>query len=362
MKRVLLISNQPLDATGGRAAKFRTRVDRFPNHGWEVVYFHAPDAQSLSFPRTVLRAARLARREDVDVIQSICNPPAHPLVGFAVSAVTGVPWVLEVRDPIVTNPDVEPGSFSWYARRLLEAVYVRAADRVLWIDGIQMEDGYFEETYPSLPASRWVKLPYLGYIEEMFRDADTEASDGFTVTYAGSFYEGWIEPYGFLAGLGRFVADNPDMDVTARFYGDWNDDYQRAAEGYGVADVVEIHPFVPHEEVVPVLKGSDVVLYVGGSDPRNRLSVPSKIWDYIGSRTPILAVVDPSFEVADLIESTGLGVVAPPDDPSAVADALERLHGDEFTYDPSEEVYERFTRERHLSAMADALDDVVGAE
>lgn len=190
-------------------------------------------------------------------------------------------------------------------------MYVRFADRVLWLDGIQMADDYFAETSPGVPASKWVKLPYIGYVEETFEDAGTAEPEGFTITYAGSFYGGWIEPYGFLAGLGRFVDEHPDADVTARFYGDWNEDYRRAAEEHGVADRVETREFVPHEEVVPVLKGSDAVLYVGGSDPKNRRSVSSKTWDYIGCRTPILAVVDRSFEVAKLIEDAGLdGAVA----------------------------------------------------
>jgi glycosyltransferase involved in cell wall biosynthesis len=149
-----------------------------------------------------------------------------------------------------------------------------------------------------------------------------------------------------------------------QFYGDWNDEYQRAVEGAGLEDVVSHHEFVPHEEIVPVLKGSDPVLkgsdlalYVGGDDRDNRLNVPSKIWDYVGARTPILAVVDPSFRGAELIETYDLGLVVDPEDTEGIAEAIAAVRAGEYDYDPDPEAFES-TREGKFERLAELYREV----
>lgn len=102
------------------------------------------------------------------------------------------------------------------------------------------------------------------------------------------------------------------------------------------------------------MKGSGALLYIGGSDPRNRRNLPSKLYDYIGAGRPILALVDLSFRVAKLISDNGFGVVADPDDPSAVAHAIEMIRSGEFVYDP--EGVASFTRQRSTNAYIEALN------
>ena len=51
-----------------------------------------------------------------------------------------------------------------------------------------------------------------------------------------------------------------------------------------------------------------------------------KVFEYIAVGRPILAVVPPDGAAAELIRETGAGVVAPPDDPTAIRAALEELH------------------------------------
>ncbi len=51
-----------------------------------------------------------------------------------------------------------------------------------------------------------------------------------------------------------------------------------------------------------------------------------KVFEYLASRRPILAAVPPEGAAAELVLATGAGVVAPPDDPEAIAAALGDLH------------------------------------
>ncbi|WP_435096246.1 hypothetical protein [Halarchaeum sp. P4] len=352
---VLLVSNRRPTDSGGRAEKVATRKRLLENHGWHVVVAHAPEPYVSGFPEALARCLRTGYREGVDAVVSINNPFHLHLLGYLTSRALRTPWLAEIRDPIATHPDRDPDSPVTWAAKAVERLVVREADHVVWFDGIQLPDDYFERY--DVPDERVVQLPPIGYEKAKFDAAGRADYETFTVTYAGSFYEGWIEPYTFIDGLETYVERTGERDLRAQFYGDWNDDYQRAVERAGVADLVETHDFVPHEEIVPVLKGTDVLLYVGGDDPGNRLNLPSKLWDYVGAQRPILAVVDPSFRVADFIETHGLGLVADVDDPDAVADALVAFR-DDYEFTPDDSVFEEYTRERSAERIAGVLDDI----
>lgn len=357
MRRVLLVTNRRPDEGGGRAEKIATRVRLLERHGWKVVIGHVPEPYVRGFPASLVRCLRRARAADVDVISSVNNPFHLHVVGYLVSRLSGAKWLAELRDPIHTHPDRDPRSPATWAAAAVERLVVREADGIVWFDGIQLPDDYFEQKYPGA-TDRVCQLPFMGYERRTFEESATTEFSTFTLTYAGSFYEGWIEPYDLLAGLGVFLESRPDADVEARFYGDWDPAYSEAARERGVLDHVVTHDPVPHADLVPVLKGSDVLIYVGGDDPGNARNVPSKIWDYVGSKGPILAVVDPAFRAAEFVSEHGLGVVAPTGDPEAVAAAITALYDGTFSYDPDPSVAEEYTRERSAERVASALDAV----
>jgi|AntDeeMetagen134_2_1112570.scaffolds.fasta_scaffold03402_3 glycosyltransferase involved in cell wall biosynthesis len=354
-RTVLVVSNRRLDENSGRAEKFATRARLLRDRGWKLRLGYV-DPTATGLPRGIARCVRLAR--DADVIDSVSNPPHLQIAGAIAARATGTPWVAEFRDPLVANPDVAPGSVAARVRRRLERYILVNADRVVWYDGIQIPDDYFATEYPDVPADRYRQLPPIGFERAAFDAAMPRSLDRFTVTYAGSFYEGWIEPYTFLDGFGRFVDANPGTEPQALFYGDWNDDYDRAARTHGVVDHVDPRPFVDHDELIGVLKGSDALLYVGGDDPRNRLNLPSKLYDYIGAGRPILAVVDPSFRVAEVVRDNDLGIVVDPNDAEGVRTALERIQSNEFIFDPDPSAVAEFTRERSVATYVATLEAV----
>ena len=351
MTTVLLVTNVGPDDSGGRAEKFASRRAYLAERGIDLVFGTVREPYGRTALPSVPRLIRLARREDADLVTSVSNPFHLQLLGFAVSSALGLPWVAEFRDPMVASPDRDPDALVTRAAGLVERLTARAATRVVWGDGIQIDEDYFERRYGI--GSKATKLPYHGFDPETFDAADAREYPEFAVTYAGSFYEGWIEPFRFLDGLRAHVGtyDGDDAGLRVQFYGDWDDRYQATVEDAGLADVVSHHAFVPHEEIVPVLKGSDLLLYVGGNDPGNRLNVPSKIWDYVGARRPILAVVDPSFRVAELIETYDLGLVVDPEDTEGIAEALAAVRSGEYRYDPDPSAFE-FTRERKFERLA----------
>lgn len=360
MKKVLLISNVDLKNGGGRSEKFSTRKRMLQERGWDVVVGHVPEPHILLFPYAILKCLYIGMKRDIDVVNSVSNPFHLQLIGYIVSQILGLPWLVEFRDPMVKNPDRDPDAFLTKIAAQVEKLAVRNSDQVVWGDGIQMPDDHLETKYPDVSAEKFYKLPFLGFEAKKFESAPTENYDSLTITYAGSFYEGWIEPYELLEGFSIYVErNNPSQDeLTLQFYGDWTEQYQEKVEELGVSEFIQTYDFVPHDQIIPVLKGSDIVVYIGGDDPQNKLSVPSKIWDYMGAKTTILAVVDPSFRVARLIKENGLGIVVHPNNTEEIADGIENILFDEFEYIYDETVFEEFSRSHKMDVLTQILDSV----
>jgi hypothetical protein len=351
----LLVSNRLPEDPGGRAEKIKTRADLMAERGWRVVVGHAPEPYVSGFPGALRDIYSLTKREQPDLVISINNPFHLHLHAAILTQLTDTPWIAELRDPIASHPDREPTSPRTWGAHVTERLVVRQADQIVWHDGIQLPDDYFQTTYRDLDPGQVFKLPVMGYERDAFENATAVDYDQFTVTYAGSFYDGWIEPDTFLEGLGVY-RDRGGEPLTAQFYGDWSERHQQVAEDAGVGEWAEARDFVPHHQIVPVLKGSDALLYVGGDDPENRLNLPSKLWDYVGARTPILAVVDSSFLAAEFVREHSLGVVVSPGDTAGVADAIQSLRAEETSYEPGDTAH--FSREHSADVLAAVMDAV----
>jgi glycosyltransferase involved in cell wall biosynthesis len=85
-----------------------------------------------------------------------------------------------------------------------------------------------------------------------------------------------------------------------------------------------------------------------------------KVFEYLAAERPILAAVPPEGAAADLIRETGAGVVAPPDDPAALGEALtglvERWRAGALDGTPlSPEHRERLSRAARVEDLAELL-------
>ncbi len=361
MKKVLLISNIGLDDHVGRADKIRTRKNLLDERGWRVFVKTVPEPYKPSFLWSVWKCYVTVKNQDINVINSISNPFHIHLVGYFIHKLTKVPWLAEFRDPMVENPAKNPNDILTRIAGKTEALTVKNANQVVWGDGIQLEDTYFEEKYPGTAEEKFYKLPYLGFESDKFREAEEKTYENFVITYAGSFYDGWIEPYDFLEGIKEYKKKYGD-DILVQFYGDWKEEYNIVIKEKGLTDVVNTFDFVPHKEIIPVLKGSDILLYIGGEKSSNKLSVPSKIYDYIGAKSPILGIVDPEFRVSQIIEKKGLGLVAHPKDHDGIAEAIHKIRTKEFQYSPVPEIYNQFSRKRKMDVLREVLDSVSRGE
>ena len=270
-----------------------------------------PDASVLWNATAIPAAIRLVRRHGIDVVLTTSPPGSVHFVGAAAKRATGVRWVADLRDSLV--------SFAHRRREIrgegaLARLVAREADAI-----VAVSRPIARETASLSPAGRPAVIENGADFDE-FTGLPYAPGDRFRITHTGSFF-GRRDPRPFLDALARSPAD-----VVARFVGDLRAADREYAERIGVRDRVELFPFVPRREALALQRDSEaLLLLVPDAGGRGRAVLSGKVFEYLAAERPILAAVPPDGAAAELVRETDAGIVAPPDDVPALRAALGTL-------------------------------------
>ena len=135
-----------------------------------------------------------------------------------------------------------------------------------------------------------------------------------------------------------------------------------SVEEYGLQSFTEFVEFVPHEEAVKLQQQAQINLLVINNSPNSRTIIPGKLYEYLGSGRPILAVGPKDSDSAKVIDMTQGGVVHEYDDTeglkSRILEYFDRYNQGKLSVDAHGT--EKFTRKNLAGEFAKVLDDVMG--
>ena len=303
-------------------------------------------------------AVRIARAEGIDVVLTTSPPNSVHLVGAAVKRTTGARWVADLRDSVAAHPHRRVERASVRAKEKISdqvaRLVARQADAI-----VAASDAIADEARALHPQGVVVAI-LNGADFDDFAGLEYRRGDRFRITHAGSFF-GKRDPRPFLQAL----ADSGLEDVVARFVGDFRSADRDWAVQLDLGDRLELHPYVPRRQSLALQRDSDaLLLLIPEAGGRGRGVLSGKVFEYLAAERPILAAVPPEGAAAELIEETGAGIVAAPDDVVALTSALRALHDawaggtlDGTPLSPADR--ERLGRAARVEELADLLRGLV---
>jgi glycosyltransferase involved in cell wall biosynthesis len=265
-------------------------------------------------------AVRIVRNEKIDLVLTTSPPNSVNLIGAAVKAATGVPWIADLRDSIAAHPHRNVERAAVRAKEVVSAQVARLVARRA--DAIVAASDAIAEEVRELDPAGFVATILNGADYDDFAGLQYRPGSRFRITHTGSFF-GKRDPRPFL----RALAESGLNDVVARFVGGFRSSDRDWAESLHLGDRLELHPYVPRRESLALQRDSEaLLLLIPEADGRGRGVLSGKVFEYLAAERPILAAVPPEGAAAELIRETDAGVVAAPDDVAGLQTALKGLH------------------------------------
>jgi glycosyltransferase involved in cell wall biosynthesis len=338
--------------------QLKRRVRRLAGRLWSFGERHTliPDRAILWHPRAYASARRILDGDRIDLICATGEPYSSFLLARRLSRRTGVPFVIDMRDPWTLEPyrDERPTRLRQSIERRQERLVLESAAHCVF--ATRSTEAY-GSTYPAL-AEKFEYIPN-GYDRDDFAGVTPITFDRFTIVHNGTFLPGYRTPDTFLEGLRRLLSARPDLRIRLKVLFVGKPGPERGlARSMGLDDVVELAGYQPHRRSLEFVTGADLLLLVGG---RHRWEETGKIYEYLAAGRPVLGVVEPSGAAASLLHRYDLGQVADRTSPAEVAECLAKaVARGRWSAEPRPPAWiGEFDRRRLVGRMAAAFDRVV---
>ena len=314
--------------------------------------------------RAVAQALALHAETPFDMVFATAPPFTSFLIGRTLKLKINRPLVFDYRDPWVDYPfKFYPTPLHKLANILLERKALRASSHIITTNRRVKE--------LILRRHRFLTYHDIDIISQGFDPADFPpsllAAEGkagpgrqgerrMRITYAGVFWEDRIPDY-FLQALHDLFAETPRLRgrVEALFLGNFREENLKLVAKLGLQDTVRVLGYLPHHECVRELCASDVLWMTVGDD----LGSPGKVYEYIGARKPILALVPDGYLKSTVLEAGGKTVA--PSDVDGIRNALGEfllLHEKHQLKGPDPWVVEKYDRRTLTGALAKLFESL----
>ncbi len=287
------------------------------------------------------------------MIYSTGGPVSAHIAAMIAAAVTGRQHVAEFQDPLV-HQYAAPGKFERHFIERVERLIFSTAKAVIFLTKKASENA--EARY----GSRKSFALYAGAVRPEIVLPYTK-SEQFRIAHFGSL--GGTRNLGhFLAALEVLFRNYPDLAEEFRLdlYGNSSRAVRREIERFNYRYAVKSYGKVNRPQAVEAMQRADVLLLIQNMDDVSFETIPSKVYEYLHTGRPILALIYRNPELQTMLEAQGHMVVEA-DDVTGIGEALKTyIAGWKEDHLGSSQVPSPYTVESAVSGLIKAATQRAG--
>jgi glycosyltransferase involved in cell wall biosynthesis len=274
--------------------------------------------------------ARLIRTRKPELIYSTGGAYSAHLAGYWLARRFGLPWIAEIHDPMIL--DVQPKNTRVLFASWLEGKICLHADVVWWFTEEALARARVR--HPELGERGHCLIP--GSNPPEFVRAPYRRGKHLVIGHFGSLAETRNLEL-FLQGLRQVLEKNPQYaeHIRLHLYGGGIDAISARAlrdfphpsmiEQFGRLETDPKTRESGRDQVIKRMNAVDCLLLLHGTIPVCEEYIPSKMYEYLWTQRPILALVWHNLQMERMLRELGHWAVKA-DDADSIASALEELH------------------------------------
>lgn len=347
-----------------RAASHTAESGARPDHlfnlarlasGWVMI----PDSYMPWARRARRRARALLATGRFDAVVTTSPPESAHFVVLPLR--DRPPWLADFRDPWTQRLHFQPPTR--VHRRLdaeLEAKVVTGADHIVLVTDPMHDD--FARRYPSRAAHMHTITNGFDPADFPGPDPSIDAARPLRLLHTGTLtLRRTVAP--LVQTVERLRRRHPQLedDLQIELLGGRDANNDRMIQSARLERVITTSPGLGHGQVVVRQRRAQALLLIDAGGPGSELTLPGKLFEYLGARRPIFAFGSHD-GVGRILRETGAGVCFGPDETGAAADELGRWIADaragrrrELGASASVDRYSRVAVAEHFAAALDAM-------
>ena len=171
-----------------------------------------------------------------------------------------------------------------------------------------------------------------------------------------------------LMAIGQLLNQYRELKNNLRVFFIGNIDYEEKTEmentiiSFAMQKNFIFKDWVNYKKLLKIQRSADLLLLIKGSKRNTEVVIPGKIFEYIISGRPILALV-PDGAARDLIMETNTGICVYPNDVEGIKNAILALYhkweNNQLKIEPNYEAIKKYDRKNLTKKLAAILDETL---
>lgn len=264
--------------------------------------FFIPDARKFWIQPSVKFLKSYLEKTNIDTIITTGPPHSLHLIGLGLKRQLHLRWIADFRDPwtqIGYQKQLKLTKYSAKKHQSLEKQVLNTADQIITTSFTTKKEFALKTTKP-------IEVITNGFDSEL--NTESKLDEIFSISHIGSLLSG-RNPELLWKVLAEISKENENFrrDFKLKLYGAVSDDVVQSIKNAGLENELIFGGYISHKEAIAVQKKSQLLLLIEIDSEETKGIIAGKLFEYLASKRPILAIGPRAWDVAKIIEETHSG-------------------------------------------------------
>lgn len=269
---------------------------------WVRGNFFIPDARLFWVKPSVAYLKKYIAEQNIETIITTGPPHSLHLIGLQLKKELKVRWIADFRDPwtnIGYHNKLKLSKWAAKKHKQLEKEVLSSCDEVIVTSPTTKKEF---ESITNQPIS----IITNGYDFERIEKKPMD--DKFTLAHIGSLLSD-RNPLILWESLSELVSENEDFanNFQLKLIGAVSEDVLDSLKQYKLQSFINHLGYISHEEALQEQRCSQVLLLIEINTKETQCIIPGKVFEYIVSERPIIAIGPEHADFASIIQETNTG-------------------------------------------------------